>query len=78
MYKVRWKGYGPEEDTWEPIDNLESCLDVVEEYNQRQSELARKRAEERRKRKVFPMMLLSPVSPRPLECHLLLQAAVMH
>ena len=52
MYKVRWKGYGPDEDTWEPIENLESCLDIVEEYNQRQAEQARKRAEERKKKKV--------------------------
>ena len=51
MYKVRWKGYGPEEDTWEPIENLESCLDIVEEYTNRLAEMARKRAEERKKKK---------------------------
>jgi hypothetical protein len=32
-YLVRWKGYGPDEDTWLPQSELEDCeaLDVYEE-----------------------------------------------
>lgn len=52
LYKVRWKGYGPEDDTWEPKKNLESCQDMIEEYEKKQSELAKKRAERRRAKKV--------------------------
>uniref|UniRef100_M4DTL4 DNA (cytosine-5-)-methyltransferase n=1 Tax=Brassica campestris TaxID=3711 RepID=M4DTL4_BRACM len=30
--KVRWKGYGPDEDTWEPFDGLRKCKDKLKEF----------------------------------------------
>lgn len=32
QYKVRWKGYAPESDTWEPEENLTQCQDEINEY----------------------------------------------
>nr|GFB52274.1 DNA (cytosine-5)-methyltransferase CMT3-like [Tanacetum cinerariifolium] len=33
MYlKVQWKGYGPEEDTWEPMDTLDGCKLKLKEF----------------------------------------------
>ena len=32
LYQVRWKGYGPEDDTWEPVDNLEGAVDVIAKF----------------------------------------------
>ena len=29
---IRWKGYGPEFDTWEPLKNLTNAVCKVEEY----------------------------------------------
>eukprot|EP00117_Sycon_ciliatum_P000251 scpid13903/ scgid6390/ len=29
---VRWKGYGEEENSWEPLKNLSGCHELVEEY----------------------------------------------
>ncbi|PIA25043.1 hypothetical protein AQUCO_13300030v1 [Aquilegia coerulea] len=31
-FKVRWKGYGPEEDTWEPFNGLMECQERVREF----------------------------------------------
>ncbi len=31
-YFVRWKGYGPEHNTWEPDANLTNCDEVLQEY----------------------------------------------
>lgn len=30
-FLVRWKGYAPEHDTWEPEENLK-CPDLIEKY----------------------------------------------
>ncbi len=32
QYKVRWRGFGPEADTWEPLDNLATALDLVSDH----------------------------------------------
>ncbi|KAK1567002.1 hypothetical protein Q3G72_007135 [Acer saccharum] len=31
-FKVRWMGYGPKYDTWEPIDGLSDCQEKVKEF----------------------------------------------
>ena len=33
---IRWKGYGPEFDTWEPLKNLMNAVYKVEEYYKHQ------------------------------------------
>jgi len=34
-YLVSWKGFGPDNNTWEPIDNLETVLDDVAEFEEK-------------------------------------------
>ncbi|GAB4834808.1 hypothetical protein Ancab_033076 [Ancistrocladus abbreviatus] len=31
-FKVRWEGYGPNEDTWEPIEGLSDCQELIQEF----------------------------------------------
>ncbi|KAK9096007.1 hypothetical protein Sjap_021504 [Stephania japonica] len=31
-FKVRWKGYGPSDDTWEPIDGLSKCQGKIKDF----------------------------------------------
>jgi Chromo (CHRromatin Organisation MOdifier) domain/Integrase core domain len=32
FYRIRWKGYEEDEDTWEPEENLENAIDMISEY----------------------------------------------
>ncbi|KAL5724632.1 DNA (cytosine-5-)-methyltransferase [Ranunculus cassubicifolius] len=31
-FKVRWKGYGPKDDTWEPVEALRNCQDRIRDF----------------------------------------------
>ena len=34
MAKVRWLGYTPEDDTWEPVDELQNIRELIADYRQ--------------------------------------------
>ncbi|XP_070605896.1 M-phase phosphoprotein 8 isoform X2 [Erythrolamprus reginae] len=37
-YKVRWKGYAPDDDTWEPEEHLKDCREVLLEFRRKMLE----------------------------------------
>ena len=43
FFKVRWEGYGSEEDSWEPNDNLLTCQELVDRYWVERKESYKKR-----------------------------------
>ena len=34
LYRVKWAGYGMEEATWEPMDNLSNVQWMIDKYDQ--------------------------------------------
>ena len=35
VYMVQWKGYPAEEATWEPVANLDSCVQMIKVYEEK-------------------------------------------
>ena len=35
QYLVSWKGFGPQENSWEPLDNLKNCEALVDTFDKR-------------------------------------------
>ncbi|XP_069615191.1 M-phase phosphoprotein 8 [Ranitomeya imitator] len=44
LYRVRWKGYDSEGDTWEPEAHLDDCKEVLLEFRRKQAEIKQKAA----------------------------------
>ncbi|CAG9763805.1 unnamed protein product [Ceutorhynchus assimilis] len=40
-YLIRWKGYGPDSDTWEPENTLD-CAELIEEFKKKQKSKSKK------------------------------------
>ena len=36
LYQVRWKGYGPSEDTWQKTSDLRNAKDAIKAYESKQ------------------------------------------
>ncbi|GJN90572.1 hypothetical protein Rhopal_003584-T1 [Rhodotorula paludigena] len=53
-YFIKWKGYGEDEKTWEPIENLQNCLDLVKAFGEQQKANKRKLAEKKARLSVPP------------------------
>lgn len=63
LYKVKWKGYGPHEMTWEPVSNLENAKGAIKEFHDKNP--SKPRSREIRKLKIpmsiFPQHLFHPM-----------------
>jgi hypothetical protein len=42
QYLVSWKGFGPQENSWEPEANLKNCQELRETFNQQFPNVASK------------------------------------
>ncbi|CAH2225272.1 M-phase phospho 8 [Pelobates cultripes] len=56
LYRVRWKGYDSDGDTWEPEAHLDDCKEVLLEFKRKQAESKQKSA-----KKETPKLSLSDV-----------------
>lgn len=36
-YLVKWEDYDASENTWEPIENLQGCMHLVEAYDEKEA-----------------------------------------
>lgn len=43
LYLVKWKGFSKKDSTWEPLECLDKCLDLVTAFEIRKHKLAKKR-----------------------------------
>ena len=51
QYFVSWKGFGPQENSWEPTGNLKNCKEMVDQFNTQFPNAAKTHQRHRRKRK---------------------------
>lgn len=33
QYYIRWEGYGPNDDTWEPVENVQHAQEEIEKFH---------------------------------------------
>jgi hypothetical protein len=50
QYLVSWKGFGPQENSWEPDVNLQNCKELLDQFNTQFPDAANKHRRRQRKR----------------------------
>jgi hypothetical protein len=68
FYKIKWKGYGPHEMTWEPISNLTNAKDAVKKFHTKYPSKPHNNSKIRKieiPMSLFPKELFRPI-PQPL------------
>merc|ERR1711917_219063 len=74
MYLIRWKGFASDDDTWEPISNLE-CPDNIKEYERAKKE---KQIKDEPKTKLTPAVPTVSGFKRGLEAEKIIGATNEH
>ncbi|KAK9749050.1 hypothetical protein RND81_02G099300 [Saponaria officinalis] len=54
LYLIKWRGWPESANTWEPVDHLQTCPDVIEAYEER-LQSGQKKNSSKRKRKFTPL-----------------------
>ena len=52
-YQIRWKNYPPEKDTYEPIENLANCTDILTRYMDRKKKKLLKQEEKEKEKELL-------------------------
>ena len=42
QYKVKWEGYPYSQCTWEPLENLQTVIELIDQYNESQQTTSKK------------------------------------
>ena len=50
QYLVKWVGYGHGRNVWRGLDDLQGCKELVADYDEKQEQLAKARAQRRTRR----------------------------
>ena len=65
FYKVKWKGYGPHEQLWEPKNHIKHAKDLVEKFHQQNPMKSKPRQTQNQRIKIpmsiFPCKLFHPL-----------------